>query len=80
MNDRIKEVMAKAFEAQVSDINVDSSNDSIDTWDSLHHVKLIVFLEREFDIEIPDDVVGNMINYKLIEAVVNECTRSNGSV
>jgi len=34
---------------------------------------MIVFLEREFDIVIPDEKVGNMINYKLINSVINEC-------
>jgi len=76
MKERIIKVMSKAFELPEDMINEDSSHNNIDTWDSLHHVKLIVFLEREFDIEIPDDMVGNMISYKLIEAVVNEYSRS----
>jgi acyl carrier protein len=76
MNEKIKQVMARAFEVPEKKINDSSSQDNIETWDSLHHIKMIVFLEREFDIIIPDDKVGNMINYKLIELVVNECTKS----
>lgn len=68
--------MAKAFELPIEQINEYSSHMTIDTWDSLHQIKLIVFLEREFDISIPDEVVGNMISYKLIKAVVDECTKS----
>jgi acyl carrier protein len=76
MNERIKRIMAKAFETPVENINANSSQDNIETWDSLHHIKMIIFLEREFDITIPDEKVGNMINYKLIELIVNECTKS----
>ena len=64
--------MAKAFEVPSENITESSSMDNIHTWDSLHHIKLIVFLEREFDVEIPDDRVGNMISYSLIESVINE--------
>ena len=76
MNKHIQEVMAKAFEVPVETITESSSMDNIETWDSLHHIKLIVFLEREFDVEIPDDRVGNMISYSLIESVINELTIS----
>ncbi len=73
MNGRIKAVMAKSFGVPVDQITVHSSQDNIETWDSLHHVKMIVYLEREFDIIIPDDQVGKMINFKLIETVINKC-------
>jgi acyl carrier protein len=71
MSDRIKEIMAKAFEAEIDD---NSSQNNIENWDSIHHIKMIVFLEREFDITIPDEKVGNMVSYKLIKEVINECT------
>lgn len=72
MSDKIKEIMARAFEVPLESINEQSSQDTIDTWDSLHHVKMIVFLEREFDVEIPDDEVGNMVSYKLIESAIRK--------
>jgi len=73
MQNRIKQIMAKAFELPVEQITEQSSQDNIGNWDSLHHIKLIVFLEREFDVSIPDDEVGNMLNYRLIERVINNC-------
>lgn len=73
MNKQIQEIMAKAFEVPAESITESSNQDNIETWDSLHHIKMIVFLEREFDIEIPDELVGNMVSYKLINTVVNEC-------
>lgn len=73
MNERITKVMAKAFEVPQESITNFSSQDNISTWDSLHHVKMIVFLEREFDITIPDDDVSKMLSYKLIELTVNNC-------
>jgi acyl carrier protein len=73
---RIRQVMAQALNCPVDLINVNSNQNNISNWDSLHHVKLVVLLEREFNISIPDERVGNMISYKLIEEVINECIES----
>jgi acyl carrier protein len=75
MNDKIKQIMAQVFKVPVEMVNEQSSQDSIENWDSLHHMKMIVLLEREFDIAIPDERVGNMISYKLIKTIINECVR-----
>jgi len=65
--------MSKAFEVPVEEISDQSNMDNLEKWDSLNHVRLIVALEREFDIEIPDEEVGNMVSFKLIESVIKKC-------
>lgn len=72
MKERIKQVMSAVFEIPVEHINEDSSSDSIETWDSLHHLNLILALEEEFNVIIPDEEVGNLVNYKLIELIIND--------
>jgi acyl carrier protein len=72
LDTRILEVMALVFEVPVSDLNEESSQDSIESWDSVKHLNLIVALEEEFGIEIPIDEVGNMISFKLIRLIVSE--------
>jgi acyl carrier protein len=75
IKDRIKIVMSAVFELPIEEITENSSPDTIDTWDSLKHLNLILALEEEFDISIPDEEVGNLFNYKLIELIVNECRK-----
>lgn len=70
--DRIKKVMSAVFEIDFEKIEENSSADDIENWDSLRHLNLILGLEEEFDITIPDEEVGNLMNFKLIELVVNE--------
>jgi acyl carrier protein len=41
-----------------TEINEDSSADSIEQWDSLRHLNLVLALEEEFGISIPDEEVG----------------------
>jgi len=72
LQQRIFKVMSLVFEVSLDKLNEDSSSDSIETWDSLKHLNLILALEEEFNIEIPDEEVGNLMNYKLIKLVVEE--------
>lgn len=69
---KIYGLMSNVFEIQESEISDDSSIDSIESWDSIRHLNLILALEEEFGITIPDEEVGNLVNYKLIELTVNE--------
>ena len=72
MEDRIKNVMAAVFELSVDKINDDASPDTIESWDSLKHMNLIIALEEEFNIVIPDEEVGNMLTFGLVLLIVNE--------
>lgn len=75
INDRIKNVMSAVFDVPMDSITDTSSADDIENWDSLRHLNLILGLEEEFDITIPDEEVGNLINFKLIELIINEQTK-----
>ncbi|MEJ7826547.1 MAG: acyl carrier protein [Segetibacter sp.] len=74
---KIFNTMSLVFEVPETEINEESSTDTIENWDSLRHLNLILALEEEFDISIPDEEVGNMVNYKIIDHVINE-TLNNG--
>jgi acyl carrier protein len=69
---KILEVMSSVFEVDLTSLNEESSIDSIENWDSIRHLNLILALEEEFNITIPDEEVGDLVNYKLIEIIVNE--------
>ncbi len=69
---KLKEVLSAVFEVSVESITDASSSDTIENWDSLRHLNLIIALEEEFHVVIPDEEVGNMVNFKLIELVLND--------
>jgi len=66
MEQRIKNVMASVFNVEVSEINGDTSPDTIEQWDSLRHMHLIVGLEEEFGTSFKEEEIIEMMNYKLI--------------
>ena len=69
---KIKQVMSAVFEIPLESIAEDASSDNIENWDSLRHLNLILALEEEFGVSIQDEEVGNLVNYKLIELVIND--------
>jgi acyl carrier protein len=50
----------------------DSSNDTIPSWDSLRHMNLILALEEEFGVSIPDEEAANITSYPLIKLTLEE--------
>jgi acyl carrier protein len=66
MEQRIKSVMASVFTCDVSEIGENASPDTIEQWDSLKHMNLIVSLEEEFGVTFSEDEIVEMLNYKLI--------------
>ena len=70
MENRTKNVIPAVFNYPIEKILKDSSPDSIDEWDSLGHMKLVVGLEEEFDIVIEDDEIAEMLNFALIEEII----------
>lgn len=68
----LKKVMASVLKVDISAIDENSSMDNIKSWDSLGHMNLVLALEDEFKVVIPDEDAGNITSYKLIMAVLNE--------
>ena len=71
-SNEIKSIMASVFNIKKSKIKDDSSPDSIEFWDSLKHMDLILALEEEFKINFSYEEIGEMINFKIINLILNQ--------
>ena len=72
MEERIKGVMSSVFNVPKGEIQSDASPNTINSWDSIRHMNLIIGLEEEFDIEFDDEDIGNLLNYNLIKIHIKE--------
>ena len=52
MNQRISEIAGTIFGLLAEDLNEESSTATIENWDSLRHMKLILALEEEFAVRL----------------------------
>jgi acyl carrier protein len=68
----LNEVMATVLRVPVESIGPDSSMDTVEGWDSLRHLTLVLALEEEFGVQIPDEEAGSITSYPLIKLVLTE--------
>jgi len=64
--------MSAVFDLPIDSIDNKSSQDSIKSWDSLKHMKLVIALEEEFGIFFEDEGIIEMINYSMIVKVISK--------
>lgn len=75
--DKLKEVVATVLNVDVSRINANASSDTIDSWDSLRHMNLVLALEDEFGVSLPDEEAANATSYPLLVLVLQDLLQKN---
>ena len=66
MKKQIFQIMSNLFDVPIEIINEKSSSDSIETWDSLNHIRLIMSLEEKFNVTFTDDQIVDMLSVESI--------------
>ena len=70
---KLKQLLSRVFSVSLEMITRSSSSpDTIENWDSVRHMNLVLALEEEFDFEFTDDQVVEILSYKLIKIVLKE--------
>ena len=77
MKERIYAIVSKIFRVALNSIDDQSSPDTIDTWDSLQHLQLILALEEEFGVQFSIDEITAMQTVGTITAILGERTATN---
>jgi acyl carrier protein len=76
--DTLKQVIATMLKVDASTISEESSMDNVPNWDSLRHMNLVLALEEEFRVSIPDEDAGNITSFKLIKLVLEDLLTAQG--
>ena len=69
---RVRSVLAEVFGLKSEDVGPNTSTDTVEGWDSLHHLTVVLSLEEEFEIQFDDQETLSLVNFPLIIAVVRE--------
>jgi acyl carrier protein len=72
MKERVHGVISQVFGVPLEAVTDDTSADSIEQWDSLTHIDLILSLESEFRISLTPEEAMQMISVKLIKMILEE--------
>jgi len=68
----LKEVLATVFKVDQARIDDDASPDTIESWDSLKHLMLVLALEEKFNISFTEEQTVEIVSYPLIKLVLAE--------
>jgi acyl carrier protein len=69
---KLKQVLADVFGVDPSVINDEASVDTVEKWDSLNHLNLVIALEEQFKVSLTEEQIVEMMNYPLVKAVLQE--------
>jgi len=70
--DKLKQAIADVFGVDFNTVNDNTSVDTVQEWDSLKHLNLVLALESEFDISLTEEQTVQILSYPLIKAVLEE--------
>ena len=69
---KLKQIIATVFKVEISTINNETSPDTIQNWDSLNHLNLVLALEEDFQVTFTEEQTVEILNYDLIVETLKE--------
>lgn len=71
MEQKLKTIMADVFELSSNQINGTATMDSIEHWDSLKHIELMMIIEEKFGIVLETEEMIEMTSFKDIKRILS---------
>jgi acyl carrier protein len=75
---RVQRSVADVFEVTIESVRPESSPDTIESWDSLRHLNLVLTLEQEFGVQFTPEEIEQLLSVELIEALLDEKLKACG--
>lgn len=72
MKDKLYEIISQVMGIDADQIDEESSPDTIETWDSLSHLNLVMALEQKFSVSLTPEETMEMLSVKLIRMILTE--------
>lgn len=69
---RLLQLMSDVFEVPLDQIDETTTPATLDKWDSLRHIKLVLALEDEFGVKFEEKEFLELQSFKLIRLMLNE--------
>ena len=71
LDHRIKKIMSIVFDVPVDDLDEKATSNTVENWDSLNHMKLVLALEEEFGIQFKEQDALDLQSFKLIKLILS---------
>lgn len=70
--EKLKQVLADIFGIDAATVDQTTSVDTVEKWDSLNHLNLVLALEQQFNISLTEEQTVEILSYPLIKIVLKE--------
>ena len=70
--EKLKQVMADVFGIPADAIGDSSSLETIERWDSIGHLNLVLALEEQFNVSFNEDQMTEITSYPLVKGVLED--------
>lgn len=70
--EQLKQVLADVLDLEASAIGETASVDTIEQWDSLKHLNLVLALEECFGVTLTEEQTVQILSYRLIKIALEE--------
>jgi acyl carrier protein len=68
--EKVRTITADILEVSPGQLTPQSSSENIETWDSVHHLNLILAFEQEFSIQLEPEEIDQMNNVERITSIL----------
>lgn len=72
MLSRVQQVVSDVLQIPLAEVTPQTSPDTVETWDSIQHLNLVLALEQEFGVEFSPEEIEELLSVELIVALVAE--------
>jgi acyl carrier protein len=70
--DRVRTLIADVFQIPVEDVRPETSPDTVEAWDSIQHLNIVLALEQEFQIQLSPEEIEQLLSVELIADLMAE--------
>jgi acyl carrier protein len=69
---RVQQVIADVFGLSKAEVLPTSSRDTIEKWDSLQHLNVVLALEAEFGVQFSPEEMAELLSVEIIAMILHE--------
>ena len=74
--ERVRAVASDVFRVPADRLSADSSPESVENWDSMQHLNLVLAVEEKFGIQLDPEEIEQMKNIGAVAALVDKKLQS----
>ena len=79
MKQRVLQIVSDILGEPIDRLDGSSSPDTVESWDSLNHMNLVLALEEEFEVQFSDDQIVQLLTVGAIVAELGKLMPADGN-